>query len=117
MANEWGWNLRHTLDSKKYSLYENGQVTSVTLKNIGETPLHIYDLGIQFDWQRKTKHWWGEKCDIFLESGEEAKLPVVRFRISIDIKPRTWKYRLGVKIESYLPEDELEEEWEDHGIV
>lgn len=117
MVEKWHWNLRHTLDSKQYSPYENGQVTSATLKNTGKIPLHIYGFGIKFEWQRETKSWWSGKCDIFLDPGEETKLPVVKFRIPIDIEPRIYKRTTGVQTESE-PEDEISlEEWEDHGIV
>lgn len=118
MAKEWKWLLSHTLDSKKYALYENGQITSAALRNTGETRLRIYDFGIEFEWQKKPKFWWHKKCDILLNPKEEAELPVVKFRIPIDVEPRTYKYKVGVATESYtLKDDEFEAQWKDHGIV
>ncbi len=109
------WHLNHTLDSKKYVLNEDGAVATATLKNTGERRLHVYGFGIEFEWQRATEYWWSSKCDIFLEAGEETELPHVGFNIPIDLKPETYKYKLGVKIESYYQKNtEVEAEWEDH---
>lgn len=116
MPKRWYWSLSHTLDSKIYHPYDSGRISSATLKNTGETWLHIYGFGIGFEWQREKKRWWNSKSEIFLEPGQETKLPLVRFRIPIDPEPRTYKYRVGVHAESFAPEDE-EAGFKDHGIV
>ncbi len=118
MPKEWGWYLNHTLDSKSYVLNENGQVATATLKNTGERLLHIYGFGIEFEWLREIGHWYSSKCGIFLPTKEETELPIVGFSIPVDLKPGTYKYRVGVQTESYrLKMTRVEAEWENHHIV
>lgn len=120
MVEKWGWLLNHTLDSKKYTLNESGQVTSATLKNTGELLLHIYGFGIEFEWQKAAELWWTKKSDIFLKPGQEAELPVVKFSIPINIEPKTYVYKVGILTESFEIEPEEEAfggKWKDHGIV
>lgn len=112
---KWGWRVSHTLNSKKYVPFENGQITSANLKNTGETVLHIYGFGIEFDWQRATKSWWSEKCDLILLQDTEDKLPVVRFSIPIDVEPGIHKYRVGLQTESL--DGTPDAEWKKHGTV
>lgn len=115
MPKKWKWSINHTLDSKKYFLHEDGRVGLATAKNSGEVLLHIYRFGIEFEWQRKAEYWWSKKCDIFLKPGEDIELPVVRFTIPIDIEPGTYKYRIGVRTESW--DETIEQKWIDHGIM
>lgn len=118
MPKEWYWSLSHTLDNKNYYPYDNGWVSSATLRNTGEGRLHIYGFGISFEWQRATKRWWNKKCDIFLKPEEEAKLPLVRFSIPIDLEPKIYEYRVGVQTESFpLENQKLQTEWKNHGLV
>jgi len=42
MPKGWYWSLSHTLDSKIYCPYANGQIAAATLKNTGEASLYIY---------------------------------------------------------------------------
>lgn len=118
MLKEWYWSLSHTLDSKNYYPYDNGQVSSATLRNTGEGRLHIYGFGIEFEWQGAIKHWWNSKCDIFLKPEEETELPLVGFSIPIDLQPKIYKYRVGVQTESLpLENQKLQTEWKNHGLV
>jgi len=110
--------VSHTLDSKQYSPYERGTVRSAHIKNQGSVDLHIYGFGIEFGWQKKEKVWYNQKCDIFLEPGGDAELPVVGFKIPIDLEPRTYEYTIGVQTESKTADrEESEEVWIDHGII
>lgn len=118
MPKEWNWSLSHTLDSKKYCPYDNGRVSSATLKNTGGERLHIYGFGIEFEWQKATKHWWNSKCDIFLKPEEEDELPLVEFSIPIDLEPKIYEYRVGVQTESFpLENQKLQTEWKNHRLV
>lgn len=117
MAKELGWNLNHTLNSKKYFLNEWGLVATATLKNTGKGKLHIYDFGIEFEWQKEADVWWSEKCDIFLNPEETTELPTVGFVTPIGLKPGIYKYKLGVRTESLPDIDFFAEGWQDHGLV
>lgn len=118
MAKDWGWTVDHTIDSKQFSPYERGRVRSAHIKNRGSVDLHIYGFGIEFEWQKKGKVWYNQKCDIFLEPEGDAELPVVGFNIPIGLGPRTYGYMLGVQTESKTADrEESEEGWIDHGIV
>ena len=118
MAKEWSWAVSHTLDSKQFSPYERGTVRSAHIKNQGSVDLHIYGFGIEFEWQRKGKVWYNQKCDIFLEPEGDAELPVVGFNIPIDLEARTYEYKVGVQTESKTADrEEFEKDWIDHGIV
>lgn len=89
-----------------YFLSEWGAM-SIRIKNTGKNPIHISKIGIKFEWQREEESWWTEDCSIELEPEEERKsyLDIV-FRIPVDIKPKSYTYKIGV-----VEEELVDGEW------
>lgn len=117
MSVNWEWVLTHQFLRKKHYPSSAGGVTNSVLKNVGEVPLHIYGIGIEFGWQWDTGVWWYEKCDLMVKPKESVVIPDVEFFIPLNIKPGEHKYRIGIEtkyLEYNVPHKPV---WIDHGIV
>lgn len=94
----------------------------VRIKNDGDTRIHISKVWITFEWQKgedkwEKGKWWSENYSAELGPGDEVSLPPegldpVRFRIPIDIEPKSYTYKIGVTYEELISE-----EWVSRGLT
>ncbi len=108
--------VSHTLDRKRYSPDESGQLVTASVKNLSKSALRFHKIGVKFEWQRDTGMWYTKKCSVTLKPGETAELPVVRFAIPVDVALGVRTYRVGVLAQRLVPGEEgRAAAWKDFG--
>ena len=107
----WTWLLSSTMNKKAFYPMGEGYI-DFHLKNTGRVKIHVYQIGIEFEWQKRLDRWFPSDCDIVLDPGEDADLGRVEFSIPVDLKPGKQSYRLGVRMSSLQMSG-----WQKHNIV
>ena len=114
MASEkkYFWKISWYLDKgkKPYFPYEKGIVESIEIENTSNTRYHIYEIGIQFDWQEGS--YWYRNCSVEIDAKQKGTLPNLAFRVPVDVKTGSHTYKTGISYEVLV-----NSQWKNLGLV